>query len=52
MGKYRYEGTDYGIIFDFDRNRNAYISDVKNNIEPYLNNIIEAYFKLKEILEY
>lgn len=45
---YRYEGTDYGIVFDFDRNRNAYIGDVKNNIEPYLRNIIDAYCKLKK----
>lgn len=52
MGKYRYEGTDYGIVFDFDKNTNVYIMDVKNKIEPYLKNIIEAYFKLKEMLEY
>lgn len=48
IGTYIYEGTDYGIVFDFDRNRNAYIGDVKNNIEPYLRNIIDAYCKLKK----
>lgn len=52
IGTYIYDGANDGIVFDFDRNRNAYIGDVKNNIEPYLRNIIEAYFKLKEILEY
>lgn len=52
IGTYRYEGTDYGIGFDFNKNTNVHIMDVKNKIEPYLRNIIEAYFKLKEILEY
>ena len=52
IGKYRYEGTDYGIVFDFGKNTNVRIMDVKNRIEPYLRNIIDAYFKLKEILEY
>lgn len=52
IGTYRYEGTDYGIVFNFDRNRNAYIGDLKNNIEPYLRNIIDAYCKLKKMLEY
>ena len=36
---YRYEGTNYGIVFDFDKNTNVRIMDVKNNIEPYLKNI-------------
>lgn len=52
IGTYIYEGTDYGIGFDFNKNTNVYIMDVKNKIEPYLRNIIEAYFKLKEMLEY
>lgn len=52
IGTYIYEGIDYGIVFDFNKNTNVYIMDVKNKIEPYLRNIIEAYFKLKEILEY
>ena len=39
---YRYKGNNCGIAFDFNKNANINIMDVKNNIEPYLKNIIEA----------
>lgn len=52
MGKYNYDGANDGIVFDYVRNRDVHIGDVKNKIEPYLRNIIDAYCKLKKILEY
>lgn len=52
MGKYNYDVANDGIVFDYGRNGDVHIGDVKNEIEPYLINIIDAYCKLKKILEY
>lgn len=47
-----YEGNDIGVIFNHNNKKNISVNQKKNKIRPFLDEIINDYLKIKNILEY
>ncbi|WP_297286293.1 HNH endonuclease signature motif containing protein [uncultured Brachyspira sp.] len=47
-----YDGNDIGIIFRHDNKKNICVNQKKDEIKPFLDNIIKNYLEIKKILEY